>query len=201
MIQNKTEIKALLNLLDDPNDIVFHHVSNKILLHGSDIIPELEKVWEKSDNKISYQRIENLINDLKVSKTKQEFRNWKNSKKQNLLIGLFLIAKDKYPEIKYKNLEKKIEKIERDIWLEINDNQTALEKVKIINKILFEHYKFNFVDSDNLSPKNLYINNFLDSKEASKILIAFVYIIVANKLNIPIKGVLMHNNLILAYID
>ena len=201
MKQNNTEIKALLNLIDDPNDIVFRHVSNKILLHGIDIIPDLEKAWEKSTNKIIHERIENLILDLQFSTIKQDFTNWKNSKKQDLLTGIFLIAKFQYQNIKFETIVNKINKIERDIWIEINDNLTALEKVRIINKVLFEHHNFSIIDSENISPKDLYINNFLDTKKGGKILIGLVYIILAKKLNISIEGVLLPKKLILAYID
>jgi len=199
--QNNTEIKALLNLIDDPNDIVFHHVSNKILLHGIDIIPDLEEACNKSNNKTINERIETLILDLQFATTKQDFTNWKNSKKKDLLKCIFLIAKYQYPNIKFESILEKINKIERDIWVEINDNLTALEKVRIINKVFFEHHNFSIIDSKNISPKDLYINNFLDTKKAGKTLIALVYIILANKLNIPIRGVLLSKNLILAYID
>ena len=47
-------------------------------------------------------------------------------------ICAFLINKFQYPDIKEDEVIEKIDQIKKDIWLEINENLTALEKVKII---------------------------------------------------------------------
>ena len=49
MWENK-EIAALLRLIDDPDDEVFDTVSNKILNYGRAIIPNLESLWEHTED-------------------------------------------------------------------------------------------------------------------------------------------------------
>ena len=68
MLKDKN-IQALLQLLDDPSNEVFNHVSQGILKQGEDIIPELEKAWETSLNEVLQERIENLIQEIQFSST------------------------------------------------------------------------------------------------------------------------------------
>ena len=41
-----------------------------------------------------------------------------------------------------KKLTNHIKQIVQDVWLELNDNLTALEKVKVLNRIIFDVHGF-----------------------------------------------------------
>ena len=41
------KLKALIDLIDDPNDEVFNHVREEIIQYGEVAIPALESAWEK----------------------------------------------------------------------------------------------------------------------------------------------------------
>jgi regulator of sirC expression with transglutaminase-like and TPR domain len=99
------------------------------------------------------------------------------------------------------NILQKIELIKRDIWLELNSSLTALEKVKVINHIFFDlhNYRGNKTNID--APQNFFINNLLDSKKGNHISLGILYIIVAQKLGIPIFGVDLPQHFVLAYVD
>ncbi|MCD4834394.1 MAG: transglutaminase-like domain-containing protein [Bacteroidales bacterium] len=195
------EIKALLQLLDDPNDEVFEHVSENILKQGENIIPELEKVWEKSLNAILQERIENLIQEIQFSSTQKQLKEWKESGAVDLLKAAYLIAKYQYPDLKYNDIIEAFNKIKRDAWLEINNNLTALEKTRILNHILFQVHKFSGNSSNFFAPQNSYINHVFDTKKGNPLTLGIIYISLAQELNIPIYGVSMPRNFILAYID
>ncbi len=195
------EIKALLQLLDDPNDEIFQHVSENILKQGENIIPELEKVWEKSLNAILQERIENLIQEIQFSSTQKQLKEWKESGAVDLLKAAYLIAKYQYPDLKYNDIIEAFNKIKQDAWLEINNNLTALEKTRILNHILFQVHEFSGNSSNFFAPQNSYINHVFDTKKGNPLTLGIIYISLAQELNIPIYGVSMPRNFILAYID
>ena len=195
------EIKALLQLLDDPNDEVFEHVSENILKQGENIIPELEKVWEKSLNAILQERIETLIQEIQFLSTQKLLKEWKESGAVDLLKAAYLVAKYQYPDLKYNDIIEAFNKIKRDAWLEINNNLTALEKTRILNHILFQVHKFSGNSSNFFAPQNSYINHVFDTKKGNPLTLGIIYISLAQELNIPIYGVSMPRNFILAYID
>ena len=139
---NSSDLNSLIALLDDPDSEIFKVVSEKIVTQGIGVVPQLENAWEKAHNEIVQDRIENLIQTIQFNSTFDSISLWINSETQDLLEGAFLIARFQYPELTLSSIEKEIEKIRRDAWLEINDNLTALEKVKVINHILFDVYNF-----------------------------------------------------------
>jgi len=198
-IDNK--IQALLQLLDDPNDEVFQHVSQTLLKQGEIIIPELEKVWEKSLNAMLQERIEDLIQEIQFTSTQTQLREWKGTGAVDLLQAAYLIAKYQYPDLKYNSILESFSKIKQDAWLEINSNLTALEKTRILNHILFQVHEFSGNSSNFFAPQNSFINHVFETKKGNPITLGILYIALAQELDIPIYGVSMPRNFILAYVD
>ncbi|MEO6904421.1 MAG: transglutaminase-like domain-containing protein [Bacteroidia bacterium] len=198
---NKKEISALISLLDDPDEIIFNQVSGKFLSIGQDIIPVLEDAWEHSFDTLIQNRIENIIHQIQFELIKEDLKKWASPEKQNLLEGAMLIAKYQYPDIDTTKIKRQINQIKHDIWLELNENLTALEKVKIINHILFDVHNFSGNTSNYHAPQNSYINNVLESKKGNPLLLSIIYTIIAQQLEIPIFGVNLPEHFILCYLD
>jgi len=196
-----SKIKALLHLLDDPNEEVFMHVSKNLLNQGVEIIPELEKVWETSLNQILQERIENLIQGIQFVSVQNLLTKWKNEGAANILEGAFNIAKYQYPDLKLEQVEKQFENLKRDVWLEINNNLTALEKTRVINHVFYEIHGFSGNSSNFYAPQNSYINLVLENKKGNPLTLGIIYIALAQNLDIPVYGVSMPKNFILSYID
>ena len=196
---NKTEIEALLKLLDDPDEQIYHTAFERLLNQGHEVIPELERAWEQSFEERLQQRLENLIQEIQVNSTHISLRNWAQNGGEDLFKGAFYVAKHQYAELKYEYYQKKLEEIKRDIWLEINENLTALEKVRIINHVFFKIHGFNGNTANFYAPQNNYINHVLESKKGNPITLAIIYSVVAQKLNLPIYGVNLPKNFIVAY--
>ena len=198
---NKQEVNALISLLDDPDESVFKHVSMKFLSLGQEIIPVLEDAWEHSFDTLIQNRIENIIHQIQFDLIKDALKEWSHPEQQNLLEGALLIARYQYPDIDIVKIKKQIDQIKQDVWLELNENLTALEKVKIINHILFDVHNFSGNTTNYHAPQNSYINNVLESKKGNPLLLSIIYTIVAQSLEIPIYGVNLPEHFILCYVD
>lgn len=197
----KKELKALISLLDDPDESVYEQVSMKFLSLGQDVIPALEDAWEHSFDTLIQNRIENIIHQIQFDIIKEALKEWSHPDKQNLLEGAMLIARYQYPDIDFKKVKKQIDQIKQDVWLELNNNITALEKVKIINHILFDVHNFSGNTTNYHAPQNSYINNVLESKKGNPLLLSIIYTIIAQSLDIPVYGVNLPEHFILCYID
>ncbi len=196
-----SEIEALINLLDDPDDGIYSHVEQKIVSLGNEAIPVLETAWENSLNHILQVRIENLIHKIQFERVEFELTNWKNEGAQNLLDGLISIARYQYPDIDALKIREQINQIKQSVWLELRDDLTALEKVKILNKVIFDLHSFSGNASNFHAPSNSFINIVLESKKGNPLSLCCVYAIVAQSLGIPIVGVNLPELFVLAYID
>ncbi len=198
---NDKKIIALLQLLDDPSNEVFDHVSKGILKHGEDIIPELEKAWETSLNEVLQERIGNLIQEIQFSSTQKQLIEWKENNSTDLLYGAYLIAKHQYPDLKYNSILNSFNKIKQDAWLEISTNLTALEKVRVLNNVFYKIHEFSGNSTNFFAPQNSYLNHVFETKKGNPLSLGIIYISLAQQLDIPIYGVSMPRNFILAYLD
>ena len=140
---NNDSILALINLIDDPDESIYEHVHDRLLSYGAEAIPYLETSWEDQDFGLLFQsRIESLIHEIQFEETKRSLKVWKESSTKDLLTGAIAVAKYQYPGLDEAKVRTQIEEIQKSVWLEINNKQTALEIVRIINKVFFGMYHF-----------------------------------------------------------
>lgn len=198
---NKKELIALISLLDDPDEDVFDNIRNKLLSLGQEVIPDLEDAWEHSFDTVIQNRIENIIHKIQFEKIAEKLREWAKPENQNLLEGALLVARYQYPDLNEEKIKKHLEQIKQDVWLELNDNLTALEKVKVINHIFFDVHGFSGNTTNYHAPQNSYINNVLESKKGNPLSLSLLYAIVSQSLGLPVYGVNLPEHFVLAYKD
>ncbi len=193
------ELDALISMIDEPSKSIFNQIRDKILFHGTDALPHLEDTWDTCFNDLIQERVKEIIHKIQMDNLIDEFKTWKNKYPYDLLQGFCLATKYHYPDIDISKIRENVEKIRRDIWLELNNNLTALEKIKVINHILFDIYGLSGNKTNIDAPQNLFINNLLESKKGNHVSIGILYIILSQQLNIPIYGVDLPQHFILAY--
>lgn len=193
------ELKALIDLLDDPDNTVFDEIKNKLISIGNDVIPHLEDAWETSLDVLRQERIENIIHHLQFEEVKKALIDWKNAPEQDLIQGAIIVAKYQYPDIDEELIHKTINQLKQDTWLELNENLTALEQINVLNRIFFEIHGFHGNTKNINSPKNSFINNVIESKSGNPITLGIVYLAVCKLLHIPVYGVNVPAHFVLAY--
>jgi len=200
MITN--QIDALISLIEDPDEIIFSQVKSEIKNYGADVIPKLEKERETSSfGPLYIDRIEQLIQSIQLESISVKMKEWHSSEEKDLLEGALLINQFQYPSYNTDLIRKEITRIRQDVWLELNDNLTGFEKVRIMNHILFNVHGFSGNKSNYTSPNNSFLGDVLSSKKGSPLSLAILYQVLANSLDIPIYGVNLPNHFILCYMD
>lgn len=195
-------IQALVRLIDDPDELVYQQVRDELLKFGSEVLPVLEQSWEQDYYGLLFQdRIENLIHDIQFESVKAQLKMWLQAPDKDLLSGAIIIAKYQYPGLDAALLHERIQAIRRDIWLELNDHQTAFEQVKIFNRIFFGMHRFRGESQNYHTPANSYINTVLESRKGNPLSLCLIYSVIAQSLDLPIYGVNLPNHFVLAYMD
>jgi regulator of sirC expression with transglutaminase-like and TPR domain len=198
---DKREIMAMISLLDDTDKDVIDAVTGNLLRQGTSVIPELERVWEITLDEKLQLKLENLIQEIQFNTVKEDLTRWIKTGAEYILEGAYYVARFQFPEITLDRISEQIEAMRKDVWIEINNNLTALEKVKILNYVIFNLHKFTRNNIDFYSPQNSYINQVFETKKGNPISLSIVYLSVAWKLGLPIYGVNLPKNFILAYKD
>lgn len=195
----KEEIKALVSLLDDEDVEILSHVERKIMSLGNVIIPFLETEWENNFNPLVQKRLEELIHTLQYETLLDKLNAWKNSEKQDLLEGMWLVATYQYPDLELGKLRNDLEQMYYEAWLEFRADVHPFDHVKILNSVIFNKLKFSANTKNFHSPGNSMINVVLETKKGNPISLCIVYMLVAQKLKLPIYGVNLPNLFILTY--
>jgi len=195
------EIEAIIKLLSDPDQTVYEHIEKKLLAEGKEIIKPLESAWGTSLDELLQSRIEHIIHKIQFDELIILLKAWLQEKSDDVLKGAFLISKVHYPSLDFQIVYQKIEKIKRNIWLELRDNFTPLEQIRVLNHVIYQTHKFIGNNIDFYSPQNCYINEVLETKKGNPISLAIIYLSIAKRLGLPIYGVNLPKNFILAYVN
>lgn len=195
------EIDALIRLLDDPDTEIFEHVEEKLMGYGNDVIEYLENAWEQSFDAILQERIENLVHKIQFQNVKRELELWHMGGGFDLLQALIIVNKYQYPDLDEQKITNQIESLKREIWMQLIYDMSAVEKVRLINHVLYNTHGFSGNTTNHQDPQNSFVGHVLESKKGNQILLAAIYSIIAQKLDIPIYGVNLPQHFILAYVD
>lgn len=194
------EIKALLHLIDDPDEDVYNTVSDRLLTFGRPIIPNLENLWEQIENPDAQERIETLIHRLQYRDLVTDFTNWAADPK-DLSQGIMLVSKYNYPELDVTSTFQQIEKIRRNVWLELNSFLTPMEQVNVMNSIIFNYYKQSGIELDYENPDSFLLHKTLESKKGNAISNGILYLILCQRLDIPIYALNIPRQFIMGFFD
>ncbi|HIF15204.1 MAG TPA: hypothetical protein EYQ86_07785 [Bacteroidetes bacterium] len=173
----------------------------KLSSFGTNIIPNLENAWEECFDPILQKRIEELIHRIQFESIETEFIEWAESDATDILKGALIISRYQYPDLNENEIIEKIERIKTDIWIELNDDLTALEKIKIFNHIFYNVHRFSGNSVNHLDPQNSFLNIVFDNKKGNSISLGILYLAIAEMLELPIYGVNLPFHFILTFID
>jgi regulator of sirC expression with transglutaminase-like and TPR domain len=198
----KKEVDALIHLLDDPDETIYLQIKDRFMSLGPPVIPHLENAWESAYDIILQKRIELLIHDIQFEILQKELNKWARTESEDLLKGLLLVARYQYPDLQEEKIRKQLKQITQDVWLELNEDLTALEKTQVLNQIIFEVHGFSGSNiTTYYSPQNSFFNCLLETKKGNPVMLSCLYLLIAHELKIPIYGVNLPEHFICAYLD
>ncbi|WP_158992346.1 transglutaminase-like domain-containing protein [Mucilaginibacter sp. L196] len=198
---NETEVNSLIRLLDDPDQEIYNHVHEKLLSYGSEVIDYLETAFGEAFDPIQQERIANLVHEIQFDILKNDLRLWQHSGAFDLLQGILIMNRYQYPDLDEQKVINQIEAIKRDIWIQMMNESSPPEQIKLINHVFYSIYGFSGNTANHLDPQNSYLSQVLETKKGNQISLAIIYSIIAQKLDIPVYGVNLPQHFILAYMD
>jgi len=193
------EIKALVSLLEDDDQEVVNHVEKRLMEIGTGVIPLLEQEWEIHFNPTIQTRIEDLIHTLQFELLQERLIDWRDQRQNDLLEGLWLVATYQYPDLTIEELRQEIHQVYTEVWRELKDDLAPFDQVRIINAVIFNKLKFRANTKNFHSPANSMVNAVLESKKGNPISLCSIYLLISQKLDLPVFGVNLPNLFILMY--
>lgn len=194
------EIKALVSLLDDDDKEVLQLVEQEIRQQREIIIPYLENEWEGAGfNPKVQRRIEELVHELQFEVLLLRLSDWHHGGAIDLLEGLWIIATYQYPDLSLESLRSDFEQFYYETWLEFKEDMHPIDQIRALNHVFFSKLKFGSNTKNFHAASNSMINIVLESRKGNPITLCCIYMIVAQRLNMPVYGVNLPNLFVLTY--
>ncbi|HDO06303.1 MAG TPA: hypothetical protein ENG85_01330 [Bacteroidetes bacterium] len=195
------ELSALIQLLDEPDEQVYAAIRTRIITMGVDALPLLEE----ADNNIlapkESARIEKIMNAIRVEDVFAKLKSWAEHDSHDLLEAWMLISGFHSPEDEKESMKKQVDKLYRDIWVEMNSELTALEKIRVVNHVFYDVHRFDALQGKKPVLPPYLLGNVLRMQKGNPLSMALLYLIIVQRLNIPMFGVNLPKHLILAYMN
>ncbi|MDD2549887.1 MAG: transglutaminase-like domain-containing protein [Bacteroidales bacterium] len=194
-----SEFAALVALLDDPDAEVYNTISNKLVDEGGQLVPLLENTWERTDDKLLKSRVEDVLHRIRFKNALDGLTRWVETGCADLLEGAVYVTQYQYPDVHYSVIDNFIGKVKQKVWLELNETLSALEKIKVLNHILYDSFGFRGNVDNFFSPNNNFINQLIETKKGGPVLMSLFYSLVAQRLGMPVFCVSLPRNFLVAY--
>jgi hypothetical protein len=181
-MMSESEITALVYLLDDEDEEVATLVEEKLRSLGEMVIPLLEDRWvNTSFSPLTQKKIEDIIHELQYKTFYDRMIDWKEQGAKDILEGMWIIATYQYPDLSLLKLRQEIDQIYYDVWMEIREEMHPMDKVRVLNSVIFGKYKFGANTKQFHAVSNSMINVVLESKKGNPISLCIIYLLIAQK--------------------
>jgi regulator of sirC expression with transglutaminase-like and TPR domain len=197
-----SEIHALLALMDDPDETVYDHVRERLLSKGKDVLPFVTDAANSGRECALFQsRLTRLQEGLQQSDVRAELDAWMACGGDDLWGGIQLVQRAVDPAWQVAESNYAFESLKKEVWLELNEELTALEQVRILNHIFFSVHEYEGVRRIPHVPAEALPTGVLAGKKGNPVGLGMLYLAVAQSLGIPMRGINLPNHFILAYCD
>jgi regulator of sirC expression with transglutaminase-like and TPR domain len=115
----------------------------------------------------------------------------------NLDEAALLIARTEYPHLNVPDQVGRLDALASRLHCDLS--RPAIENIESMNKLLFEKEQFRSNEEEYDDPRNSYLNDVLDRKLGIPISLSLIYIEVARRRDLPVRGVSFPGNFLVKY--
>ena len=197
--KNRKELHALIRLLDEPDEKVYQTIRQQILSMGTAALEILQENENHPGSPEIAFRINEIMETIRVNDTHQKLQVWTKTKSHDLLEAWAILSNFLSPDENLGKQKESVDKLYRDIWIEMNPELTALEKIRVINHVFYTVYQYDALQGKKPVLPPYLLGNVLRMQRGNPLTLAMLYLIVVQKLGMPVFGVNLPRHLILAF--
>ena len=198
---NNNEIISLLKLLEDPDEKVFQIVKTKILDNSNSFKEYLENFHALSVNNYALERSEFLLDEIFYLEFEGDLKRYLKQENSSLIEGVAIIERYFNRDIDQNEIFAMNDEIRKAVWLELNDQLTGIEKLKVIGNVLFENLNFSKYPKGDIKSEYFSLYDSLRYKKYIAPSISLLYCIIAQEADIPLFSLEIPKIFLLSYVD
>ncbi len=198
-MSEESKITALISLLDEPDKELFTQISKELIGMGNVAIKPLEHVWETALNDDIRDRVEDILRQIQIHNRCEEIQAWMDGEEQNMEDMFAIFSRIVDPNFDEAEMRITLGQLNAELWVELHENMTALEQVKVFNHFIFETKSFTVDRMTPFEMGNMFMHQVLQRKKGNDLTLGLLYLYFAKKNHISLYGVHLPQNFLVAY--
>jgi regulator of sirC expression with transglutaminase-like and TPR domain len=190
---NGSQLEAIFSLLDDPDPFVQQSIRAHLLEHGSETVPVLRQMIRTVGNEEIRKNAAGILKGMGVQRFRTAIRELLSSPQPgrdiDLEMGAFAVALLCYPELRIADYLQQLDQMASLLEQRLRGCVDGVMIVHEMNSYLVDALGFRGCDQDHYyDPDNSCINRVLDRRIGIPVTLSVVYLLLARRLEIPLKG-------------
>lgn len=193
------EVEALARLLDDPDEDVQASVRARLDELGRDALLHLRTVRDQTDEGVR-EEIDAIMHDLHVSDVMRAWQAVLRAPDVSLERGAFLLALYRFPQLDIPQYQAQLDDYADAIAPRV-EMANGAEKAFVLADYMCNELGFTPNREHYYDPNNSYINRVLDRKLGIPVSLSVIYLLLSQRLGLPVYGVNMPAHFLVKYED
>ncbi len=193
------KIRALIRLLSDEDEKIARTIAGRLREIGDPAVPLLREAEIEQPEMAA--RISSILDDIRGQALEGDFQLLAASDDDNLDLeaGALLIARFAYPDLDASSSSALLDDMAVEVRERLGRKASGEEIVKTINRYLFIEQKFAGNTHQYYDVDNSYLNRVLERRTGIPISLSAVYLLLGQRLELPVFGVGMPGHFLVKY--
>ncbi|WP_022835191.1 SirB1 family protein [Salisaeta longa] len=197
MSVSSSELEALIALLDDSDRAVQEAVEARFNELGRAALPALRAARERVDAGLA-DRVEALARRLHWQSVRDAWHAVMEQAPVDLERATFLLALYRFPDLDIGAYQQRLDRLAEAVRPRVEQAQ-GVRRAAIIARFLFDEQGFQGNRRHYFDANNSYINRVLDRQLGIPISLSVLFLLVAQRLNVPVYGVNLPAHFLVKY--
>lgn len=198
----KSEIKSLVSLLEDPDPYVQGEVKKRLFELGESAVPLLDEQRNAVSNEDERALINDIIRDITYGSVEEDFIDVLEGGLGNfaqLEKAVLILSRFENPTLRVKEFERKLDNMANTIRDQIRYQPDENKQMHILLNYVFNELGFSGGTTDYYNPRNAYLDRVIERRRGLPISLALVVLFLARRLDLPFYGVNMPIHFLLKF--
>ncbi len=191
------ELNALIDLLDDPSETVQRAVRARLDELGRGVVPRLREAQQHAAEPLR-SRIAEIAHTLHLSPIEQAWSTIMDRPDGSLERGAFLVALYRYPDLNIPSYRSQLDAFADAVRPQVRQAE-GFERAEVLIRFMFDDLGFVGNRAHYYDPENSYLNRVIDRRLGIPVSLSVVYLLLAQRLELPLYGVNMPSHFLVKY--
>lgn len=196
----EARVGALLTLLADEDPRVGDAISGHLREVGAAALPRLREAVH-SLNPTLAGRASGLLREMRLEQVIGELSTFSGTNGRRLEEGLLLIARLHDPELDTAACTATLSHMTEDLMLRLDPGDGVDPMLSALSRYLYDEQGFSGNTEDYYNPANTYLHTLLETRRGIPISLSCLYLVLAQRMGLPIYGVGMPGHFLVKYDD